>query len=86
MLLLANAAVLVAGSPVPQNPNRVYTCRKVVTTGDTTSPLVTIGTATFPTVSATGFDPGTIGRLVCSEGGAVFTSTGLPTGVILGEL
>lgn len=85
MLLLAKAAALAAGSPVPQDPNRVYSCPKIVTTGGTSTPPVTIGTQSYPTISATGFDPGTRERLVCSVGGAATTSTGAGTAVVIGE-
>lgn len=85
LLLLANAAALAAGSPMPQNPKRVYDCPKIATTGDTTTSPITIGSATFPTVTVTGFDPGAKERLVCSVGGGLTTATGLGTVVVIGD-
>lgn len=85
MLLLAQAAALAAGSPMPQNPNQVYRCPKVATIGATTIAPITIGSAIFPTISATGFDPGATERLVCNVAGGGQSTTGLPTGVVLGK-
>lgn len=83
MLLLANAAGLTVGSPVPQFANQVYECPKVATTGGTTTSEIKIGSMTFPTVTASESDLGVKELLVCSTSG--LATTGFPTGVTIGE-
>lgn len=65
LLLMANAAVLIVGTPAESAPR--FKCPSLAAVGGTETPSIRVGIFQIPTVAIGGTDTGTNNVLVCCK-------------------